>query len=114
MVREAIRWAATGSPYVPRAISKDVFDYLRARGVRTRLSRPLTPRETEVCRMVAEGHTVAQLTRTAVLLRLIVPSAGHPRDGSNDRLFDILGERTGVAVPLHGGLSLVAPLAKNP
>lgn len=140
---EAIRWAATGSPYVPRAISKAVFDYLRARGVRTGLSRPLTPRETQVCRMVAEGHTnreigeiggisretvrnyrkqvmrklgahsVAQLTRTAVRLR-IVPSAGHPRDGANDRLFDILGERAGVAVPLHGGLSLVAPLTKNP
>lgn len=59
------------------------------------------------------AHSVAQLTRTAVRLR-IVPSAGHPRDGANDRLFDILGERARVAVPLHGGLSLVAPLAKNP
>lgn len=140
---EAIRWAATGSPYVPRAISKTVFEYLRSRAGRDPV-RPLTPRETEVCKMVAEGHSnreigelggisqetvrnyrkrimrklgahgVAQLTRAACRLRLVSSSAGHAGNGRDNRLLDIGGERPGMAVPLHGGLSLVPSLAEHP
>lgn len=142
---EAIRWAATGSPYVPRAISKTVFEYLRSRHDHGGpVMRPLTPRETQVCKMVAEGHSnreigeiggisqetvrnyrkrimrklgahgVAQLTRAALRLRLVASSASHPGDGGENHLLDIRGERPGVAVPLHRGLSLVPAFAEHP
>ena len=58
-----------GEPFLyPGAVTALIRDYLRARARRRRrCGDPLTPRETEVVKLIAEGHTNREIAETLVI-----------------------------------------------
>src|SRR5690349_24632963 len=63
---EAIRAAMRGEPFLyPAAVTALIRDYLeRARHGETTPQDPLTPREQEVVKLIAEGHTSEEIADT--------------------------------------------------
>jgi two-component system response regulator NreC len=58
----AIRKAATGEVYLSPEVSRLVVkDETRNKGEIKTVSQELTPREREICKLLAEGHTVPEI-----------------------------------------------------
>ncbi len=88
---EACRSAMRGEPFVyPAAASALVKDYLEraARGEETP-TEPLTPRELEVIKLIAEGHTSEEIGETLVIAKNTV-------DRHRDNILEKLGMRNRV------------------
>jgi DNA-binding NarL/FixJ family response regulator len=66
---EACRAALRGEPFLyPGAMSALIRDYLhRARNDQPVSEDPLTPRETEVVKLIAEGNSSKEIARTLVI-----------------------------------------------
>jgi DNA-binding NarL/FixJ family response regulator len=66
---EACRAAMRGEPFLyPPAVTAVVRDYLeRARDSEDQPSDPLTPREQEITKLIAEGHPNAEIARLLVI-----------------------------------------------
>jgi DNA-binding NarL/FixJ family response regulator len=66
---EACRATMRGEPFLyPKATSALIRDHLeRLRDGKQRDSDPLTPRETEIVKLVAEGHTSREIAATLVI-----------------------------------------------
>jgi DNA-binding NarL/FixJ family response regulator len=71
---EAIRGAMRGEPFLyPAAVTALIRDYLeRARSGETVPEDPLTPREQEVVKLIAEGHTSDEIAQTLVISKKTV------------------------------------------
>ena len=71
---EAIRAAMRGEPFLdPAAVTALIRDYLeRARSGETVPEDPLTPREQEVVKLIAEGHTSEEIADTLVISKKTV------------------------------------------
>jgi DNA-binding NarL/FixJ family response regulator len=71
---EAIRAAMRGEPFLyPAAVTALIRDYLeRARSGETTPTDPLTPRELEVTKLIAEGHTTDEIAQTLVISKKTV------------------------------------------
>jgi DNA-binding NarL/FixJ family response regulator len=71
---EAVRAAVRGEPFLyPAAVSALIRDYLdRASQGEETPSDPLTPRELEVVKLVAEGHTTDEIASTLVISKRTV------------------------------------------
>ncbi|HTX30648.1 MAG TPA: response regulator transcription factor [Solirubrobacteraceae bacterium] len=88
---EACRASMRGEPFLyPAAVTAIVRDYLdRARHGETVPADPLTPRELEVVKLIAEGHTSDEIAQTLVISRKTV-------DHHRARILDKLGMRNGA------------------
>jgi DNA-binding NarL/FixJ family response regulator len=71
---EAVRASMRGEPFLyPAAVTALVRDYLeRARHGEATPVDPLTPREQEVVKLIAEGHTSDEIAQTLVISRKTV------------------------------------------
>ncbi len=71
---EAIRAAMRGQPFLyPAAVTALIRDYLeRARSGENVPDDPLTPREQEVVKLIAEGHTSDEIAEALVISRKTV------------------------------------------
>jgi DNA-binding NarL/FixJ family response regulator len=71
---EAIRAAMRGEPFFyPKAVRALIRDYLeRARRGEGTPEDPLTPREQEVVKLIAEGHTSDEIAQTLVISKKTV------------------------------------------
>ena len=71
---EAIRAAMRGEPFLyPAAVTALIRDYLeRARSGETTPTDPLTPRELEVTKLIAEGHTTDEIAQMLVISKKTV------------------------------------------
>jgi DNA-binding NarL/FixJ family response regulator len=71
---EAVRAAVRGEPFLyPAAVSALIRDYLdRASQGEATPSDPLTPRELEIVKLVAEGHTTDEIASTLVISKRTV------------------------------------------
>jgi DNA-binding NarL/FixJ family response regulator len=71
---EAIRAAMRGEPFFyPAAVTALIRDYLeRARHGETTPEDPLTPREREVVKLIAEGHTSEEIAQALVISKKTV------------------------------------------
>jgi DNA-binding NarL/FixJ family response regulator len=71
---EAIRAAMRGEPFLyPAAVTALIRDYLeRARSGESVPEDPLTPREQEVVKLIAEGHTSEEIAETLVISKKTV------------------------------------------
>ena len=71
---EAVRAAVRGEPFLyPAAVSALIRDYLdRASQGEETPSDPLTPRELEIVKLVAEGHTTDEIASTLVISKRTV------------------------------------------
>jgi len=71
---EAIRAAMRGEPFLyPAAVTALIRDYLeRARSGEATPTDPLTPRELEVTKLSAEGHTTDEIAETLVISKKTV------------------------------------------
>ena len=71
---EACRAAMRGEPFLyPAAVTALIRDYLdRASGGDTVSDDPLTPRELEIVKLVAEGHTTDEIAETLVISKKTV------------------------------------------
>jgi DNA-binding NarL/FixJ family response regulator len=71
---EAVRASMRGEPFLyPAALTALIRDYLeRARSGETTPSDPLTPRELEVTKLIAEGHTTDAIAETLVISKKTV------------------------------------------
>jgi DNA-binding NarL/FixJ family response regulator len=71
---EAIRAAMRGEPFLyPAAVRALIRDYLeRARTGESAPTDPLTPREQEVVKLIAEGHTSDEIAETLVISKKTV------------------------------------------
>jgi DNA-binding NarL/FixJ family response regulator len=71
---EAIRAAMRGEPFLyPAAVTALIRDYLeRARSGEATPDDPLTPREQEVVKLIAEGHTSEEIAQTLVISKKTV------------------------------------------
>ncbi len=88
---EACRAAVRGEPFIyPRAVSALVRDYLEraARGEETPTD-PLTPRELEVTKLIAEGLTSDEIAQTLVIAKATV-------NRHRDNILEKLGMRNRV------------------
>jgi DNA-binding NarL/FixJ family response regulator len=88
---EACRAALRGEPFIyPRAASALVRDYLEraARGEETPTD-PLTPRELEVTKLIAEGLTSDEIAETLVIAKATV-------NRHRDNILEKLGMRNRV------------------
>ena len=88
---EACRGALRGEPFIyPAAASALVKDYLeRARRGEESPSDPLTPRELEVIKLIAEGLTSEEVGETLVISK-------HTVDRHRDNILEKLGMRNRV------------------
>jgi DNA-binding NarL/FixJ family response regulator len=88
---EACRASMRGEPFLyPAAVTAIVRDYLdRARQGEAVPADPLTPRELEVVKLIAEGHTSDEIAQTLVISRKTV-------DHHRARILDKLGMRNGA------------------
>jgi DNA-binding NarL/FixJ family response regulator len=88
---EACRASMRGEPFLyPAAVTAIVRDYLdRARHGEAVPADPLTPRELEVVKLIAEGHTSDEIAATLVISRKTV-------DHHRARILDKLGMRNGA------------------
>jgi DNA-binding NarL/FixJ family response regulator len=88
---EACRASMRGEPFLyPGAVTAIVRDYLeRARNGEAGPKDPLTPRELEVVKLIAEGHTSDEIARVLVISRKTV-------DHHRARILDKLGMRNGA------------------
>jgi DNA-binding NarL/FixJ family response regulator len=88
---EACRGAMRGEPFIyPAAASALVKDYLeRARSGEETPSDPLTPRELEVIKLIAEGLTSEEVAETLVIAKNTV-------DRHRDNILEKLGMRNRV------------------
>jgi DNA-binding NarL/FixJ family response regulator len=71
---EAVRASMRGEPFLyPAAVTALIRDYLeRARSGEEIPADPLTPRELEVTKLIAEGHTTEEIAATLVISRKTV------------------------------------------
>ena len=71
---EAVRASMRGQPFLyPAAVTALIRDYLeRARHGEATPEDPLTPREQEVVKLIAEGHTSEEIAQTLVISRKTV------------------------------------------
>jgi DNA-binding NarL/FixJ family response regulator len=71
---EAIRASMRGEPFLyPAAVTALIRDYLeRARHGEATPKDPLTPREQEVVKLIAEGHTSEEIAETLVISKKTV------------------------------------------
>jgi DNA-binding NarL/FixJ family response regulator len=71
---EAVRAAMRGEPFLyPAAVRALIRDYLeRARRGEATPEDPLTPREQEVVKLIAEGHTSEEIAETLVISKKTV------------------------------------------
>ena len=71
---EAIRAAMRGEPFLyPAAVTALIRDYLeRARSGEVAPEDPITPREQEVVKLIAEGHTSDEIARALVISKKTV------------------------------------------
>ena len=71
---EAVRAAVRGEPFLyPAAVSALIRDYLdRASQGEETPTDPLTPRELEIVKLVAEGHTTDEIASTLVISKRTV------------------------------------------
>lgn len=71
---EACRASMRGEPFLyPEAVTALIREYLeRARSGEAVPDDPLTPRELEVVKLIAEGHTSDEIARTLVISRKTV------------------------------------------
>ena len=71
---EAVRAAMRGQPFLyPAAVTALIRDYLdRARRGEATPEDPLTPREREVVKLIAEGHTSDEIAETLVISKKTV------------------------------------------
>lgn len=71
---EAIRASMRGEPFLyPAAVTALIRDYLeRARHGEATPEDPLTPRELEVVKLIAEGHTSEEIAETLVISKKTV------------------------------------------
>src|SRR5438270_4976468 len=83
---EACRASMRGEPFLyPGAVTEIVRDYLdRARPGQAIATDPLTPRELQVVKLIAEGYTSDEIARTLVISRKTV-------DHHRARILDKLG-----------------------
>jgi DNA-binding NarL/FixJ family response regulator len=88
---EACRASMRGEPFLyPAAVRAIVSDYLERAGRGEAVPRdPLTPRELEVVKLIAEGHTSDEIAQTLVISRKTV-------DHHRARILDKLGMRNGA------------------
>jgi DNA-binding NarL/FixJ family response regulator len=88
---EACRSSMRGEPFLyPGAVTAIVRDYLeRARSGEAVPEDPLTPRELEVVKLIAEGHTSDEIAQMLVISRKTV-------DHHRARILDKLGMRNGA------------------
>jgi DNA-binding NarL/FixJ family response regulator len=88
---EACRASMRGEPFLyPAAVRAIVSDYLERAGRGEAVPRdPLTPRELEVVKLIAEGHTSDEIAETLVISRKTV-------DHHRARILDKLGMRNGA------------------
>jgi DNA-binding NarL/FixJ family response regulator len=88
---EACRASMRGEPFLyPRAVTALVRDYLeRARRGEAVPEDLLTPRELQVVKLIAEGHTSDEIAHTLVISRKTV-------DHHRARILDKLGMRNGA------------------
>jgi DNA-binding NarL/FixJ family response regulator len=71
---EAVRASMRGEPFLyPAAVTALIRDYLeRARSGEATPTDPLTPRELEVTKLIAEGHTTDEIAKTLVISKKTV------------------------------------------
>ena len=71
---EAVRASMRGEPFLyPAAVTALIRDYLeRARSGEAIPTDPLTPRELEVTKLIAEGHTTDEIAQTLVVSKKTV------------------------------------------
>ena len=71
---EAVRASMRGEPFLyPAAVTALIRDYLeRARDGEATPTDPLTPRELEVTKLIAEGHTTDEIAATLVISKKTV------------------------------------------
>ena len=71
---EAVRASMRGEPFLyPAAVTALIRDYLeRARSGEATPTDPLTPRELEVTKLIAEGHTTDEIAATLVISKKTV------------------------------------------
>jgi DNA-binding NarL/FixJ family response regulator len=71
---EAVRASMRGEPFLyPAAVTALIRDYLeRARSGEATPTDPLTPRELEVTKLIAEGHTTDEIAQTLVIRKKTV------------------------------------------
>jgi DNA-binding NarL/FixJ family response regulator len=71
---EAVRASMRGEPFLyPAAVTALIRDYLeRARTGEATPTDPLTPRELEVTKLIAEGHTTDEIAETLVISKKTV------------------------------------------
>jgi DNA-binding NarL/FixJ family response regulator len=71
---EAVRASMRGEPFLyPAAVTALIRDYLeRARSGEATPTDPLTPRELEVTKLIAEGHTTDEIATTLVISKKTV------------------------------------------
>jgi DNA-binding NarL/FixJ family response regulator len=71
---EAVRASMRGEPFLyPAAVTALIRDYLeRARSGEATPTDPLTPRELEVTKLIAEGHTTEEIAQTLVISKKTV------------------------------------------
>jgi DNA-binding NarL/FixJ family response regulator len=71
---EAVRASMRGEPFLyPAAVTALIRDYLeRARSGEVTPTDPLTPRELEVTKLIAEGHTTDEIAETLVISKKTV------------------------------------------
>jgi DNA-binding NarL/FixJ family response regulator len=88
---EACRASMRGEPFLyPKAVAALVRDYLeRARSGEAEPRDPLTPRELQVVKLIAEGQTSDEIARTLVISRKTV-------DHHRASILDKLGLRNGA------------------
>jgi DNA-binding NarL/FixJ family response regulator len=88
---EACRASMRGEPFLyPRAVTALIRDYLeRVKRGETAPEDPLTPRELQVVKLIAEGYTSDEIASTLVISRKTV-------DHHRARILDKLGMRNGA------------------
>jgi DNA-binding NarL/FixJ family response regulator len=88
---EACRASMRGEPFLyPAAVTALIRDYLeRARRGEAIPDDPLTPRELQVVKLIAEGHTSEEIASQLVISRKTV-------DHHRARILDKLGMRNGA------------------
>ena len=90
---EACRASMRGEPFLyPKAVAALIRDYLeRDRTDETEPKDPLTPRELQVVKLIAEGQTSDEIARTLVISRKTV-------DHHRARILDKLGMRNAAGL----------------